>query len=383
MSVRWNSLRTAFLFFGLLTFVLPFGAGASWLEQPRLAAIWIAALALGAFAFQETAGSTSSRNPVSGKSIASLLFGMAALFLGAAVPLGLISAGIQGGSALGLWCAVLSLGFLAWGVLENAASAAQPGGAAYLGILAPGIFGVWILYLWQVIANGFAIPPVLLPAPSDIGTAIGAAPGTLAGDFFQTVLKSVLPGYVIGNAAGFIVALLADRLSFLQRGLLPFGNFFSSLPIVGLAPIMVMWFGFDWQSKAAIVVVMTFFPMLVNAIAGFAQTSQTERDLMRSYAASYWQTMLKVRLPAALPFVFNALKINSTLALIGAIVAEFFGSPTIGLGFRISTEAGRMNIVMVWAAIAVAAATGSAFYGLLALLERRSAFWHPSFRRAA
>ncbi len=249
--------------------------------------------------------------------------------------------------------------------------------------MAPGLFGVWILYLWQVIANGFAIPAVLLPAPSDIGKAIGATPGTLAGDFLQTVVKSVLPGYVIGNAAGFIVALLADRLAFLQRGLLPFGNFFSSLPIVGLAPIMVMWFGFDWQSKAAIVVVMTFFPMLVNAIAGFAQTTQTERDLMRSYAASYWQTMLKVRLPAALPFLFNALKINSTLALIGAIVAEFFGSPTVGLGFRISTEAGRMNIVMVWAAIAVAAATGSAFYGLLALLERRSAFWHPSFRKAA
>jgi NitT/TauT family transport system permease protein len=104
---------------------------------------------------------------------------------------------------------------------------------------------------------------------------------------------------------------------------------------------------------------------------------------MRTFAATYLQTLLKVRLPAALPFLFNALKINSTLALIGAIVAEFFGSPTVGLGFRISTEAGRMNIVMVWAAIAVAAGAGSAFYGLLTLFERRSAFWHPSFRRTA
>jgi NitT/TauT family transport system permease protein len=205
----------------------------------------------------------------------------------------------------------------------------------------------------------------------------------LSQDFVQTVVKSIIPGYVIGGGAGFAVAIIADRFDFMRRGLLPFGNFFSSLPIVGLAPIMVMWFGFDWQSKAAIVVVMTFFPMLVNTLAGLAATSQIERDLMQTYAATYWQAMLKVRLPAALPFIFNALKINSTLALIGAIVAEFFGSPTVGMGFRISTEAGRMNIVMVWAAIAVAAAAGSAFYGLLALLERRSAFWHPSFRQRA
>src|SRR5690606_11163432 len=105
-----------------------------------------------------------------------------------------------------------------------------------------------------------------------------------------------------------------------------------------------------------------------------------ERDLMHTYAASYWQTLFKLRLPAALPFIFNALKINSTLALIGAIVAEFFGTPVVGMGFRIATEVGRMNIDMVWAEIAVAAVAGSLFYGLLALAERLSTFWHPSFR---
>src|SRR3546814_13420671 len=106
---------------------------------------------------------------------------------------------------------------------------------------------------------------------------------------------------------------------------------------------MVMWFGFDWQSKAAVVVIMTCFPMLVNTIAGLHATAAMERDLMRSYGAGYWQTLLSVRLPNALPFIFNALKINSTLALIGAIVAEFFGTPIVGMGFRISTEIGRMN----------------------------------------
>ena len=102
---------------------------------------------------------------------------------------------------------------------------------------------------------------------------------------------------------------------------------------------------------------------------------------MRSYAASYRQTLLRVRLPNALPFIFNALKINSTLALIGAIVAEFFGTPIVGMGFRISTEIGRMNVEMVWATIAVAAVAGSLFYGLLAVMERTLTFWHPSYHR--
>ena len=143
---------------------------------------------------------------------------------------------------------------------------------------------------------------------------------------------------------------------------------------------MVMWFGFDWHSKAAVVVVMTFFPMLINTIAGLAAADRMERDLMRTYGASYWQTLAKLRLPAALPFIFNALKINSTLALIGAIVAEFFGTPVVGMGFRISTEVGRMGIDMVWAEIAMAALAGSIFYGLISLIERAATFWHPSYR---
>jgi NitT/TauT family transport system permease protein len=192
----------------------------------------------------------------------------------------------------------------------------------------------------------------------------------------------VLIGYALGCGTGFATAILIDRSPFLQRGLLPLGNFVSALPIIGIAPIMVMWFGFDWPSKAAVVAVMTFFPMLVNTVQGLAAASAIEKDLMRTYAASYWQTLLKLRLPAAAPFIFNALKINSTLALIGAIVAEFFGTPIVGMGFRISTEVGRMNIDMVWAEIAVAALAGSAFYGIVALIERAATFWHPSIRAA-
>lgn len=249
-----------------------------------------------------------------------------------------------------------------------------------LRLVIPAIFGAWILILWEALTRGLGIPFIILPPPSAIGARLAASVPTLWADVQQTVFKAVIVGYVVGCAAGFAVAILADRITFFRRGLLPVANLMSALPIIGVAPIMVMWFGFDWQSKAAVVIVMTFFPMLVNTIAGLSAAGSMERDLMRSYASDYWQTLTKLRLPAAMPFIFNALKINSTLALIGAIVAEFFGTPIVGMGFRISTEIGRMNVDMVWAEIAVAALVGSVFYGVVALGERATTFWHPSNR---
>ena len=242
------------------------------------------------------------------------------------------------------------------------------------------LFGLWVLYFWQVGVMLFDVPRVLLPAPSLIGRMLVERWDTLAGDFVQTVLKAVLIGWALGSGLGFAVGVAIDRAPFLQRGLLPLANLTSTVPLVAVAPIAVMWFGFDWQSKAAVVVLMTFFPMLVATLAGLQAAGKLERELMHSYAAGYTRTLLDLRLPAAMPFLFSALKINATLALIGAIVAEFFGSPTVGLGFRISTEAARMNMALVWGAIVVAAVTGSLAYALLVLLERRVAFWHPSIR---
>jgi NitT/TauT family transport system permease protein len=249
-----------------------------------------------------------------------------------------------------------------------------------LNLLVPLLFGATVFYLWEVAVRGFGVPPVLLPSPSAAAVRFAASLPTLRDDFVQTFIRGVLVGYAIGCGAGLLVAILAHRFAFLGRGLLPLGNFFSALPLVGIAPIMVMWFGFDWPSKAAVVALVTFFPMLVNALAGLSASGHIERDLMRSYAATYPQSLSKLYLPAALPFIFNALKINATLALIGAIVAEFFGTPTQGIGFRISTEAGRMAIDMVWAEIALAALAGMAFYGLVTLAERATTFWHPSYR---
>ena len=247
-------------------------------------------------------------------------------------------------------------------------------------VAVPLIFGLTLLVLWEAIVRGFNVSQVILPAPSLIAQTLASSTEILWVDFQQTVLKGALRGFIIGALAAFVTAILIDRSAFLTRGLLPIGNFVAALPIVGIAPILVNWFGFDWQSKAAVVVVMVFFPILVNTVQGLRETDAMQRDLMRTYAAGYVQTLIKLRLPAAMPFVFNGLKIATTLALIGAIVAEYFGSPTRGMGFRISTGVGSLSIDLVWAEIAVSALVGSLFYGLIAVFEKRVTFWHPSQR---
>ena len=276
----------------------------------------------------------------------------------------------------------LGIGFwlFAWLVNLRLARIESSPALPLINLAIPVLFGLAILALWEGITRGLEVPTVLLPPPSMIWERITSSIPTLWADFKQTYLKAVISGYVMGCGLGFVAAILVDRSDFLRRGLMPVSNMISALPIVGIAPIMVMWFGFDWPSKAAVVVVMTFFPMLVNTVSGLGAATHMERDMMRTYGASYWQSLFKLRLPAAMPFIFNALKINSTLALIGAIVAEFFGTPIVGMGFRISTEVGRMNVDMVWAEIFVAALAGSLSYGLIALTERHVTFWHPSIR---
>jgi NitT/TauT family transport system permease protein len=277
------------------------------------------------------------------------------------------------------WLVLVALGATALWTIRRVAAIQ---GTRFDGVLTAALFGLWVLYFWQMLVVAFEVPRVLLPAPTLIVQSLIDNPGKLWGDFNQTVLKAVCVGWLLGSGLGFAVAVAIDRMPFLQRGLLPLASLTSTVPLVAVAPIAVMWFGFEWPSKAAVVVLMTFFPMLVSTLAGLKSSGKLERELMYSYAASYGRTLLALRLPAALPFLFGALKINATLALIGAIVAEFFGSPTSGLGFRISTEAARMNMPLVWGAIVVAAVTGSLAYAVLVQLERRAAFWHPSVRDA-
>jgi NitT/TauT family transport system permease protein len=370
-----SKLRLGFMLAaaGMLSaLVLPLSseAAAALPARPPLLALTLAAVLL--FAGAAWAGGSRA-----------IGFGFAGVLCGAATTLALLrDINIAGSAAAGFWVMVLAVWLgAAFCVVQLASEHPRDETSRRLLNLAiPLLFGAVVFYLWEVLVRGFGVPSVIMPAPSAAAARFVSSLPILGADFVQTFVRGVLIGYVIGCGAGLLVAIVAQRFTFLGRGLLPLGNFFSALPLVGVAPIMVMWFGFDWPSKAAVVALVTFFPMLVNTLAGLSASGHIERDLMRSYGADHRQTLTKLYLPAALPFIFNALKINATLALIGAIVAEFFGTPTQGIGFRISTEAGRMAIDMVWAEIALAAIAGMAFYGLVALAERATTFWHPSYR---
>ncbi|MBB3147793.1 NitT/TauT family transport system permease protein [Phyllobacterium trifolii] len=347
--------------------VLPTGADAPGLFFFATPALLFAASALALFA------------SASNSSLIALLVlvHLAAIFL-----IGLLGSFAMAAPEIGYWCMVVAAWLLAWLAVQRLAGLRLKSVALQrmVNLALPVLFGAWLLILWEIVVRGFGVPAILLPPPSMIAARIAGSVPTLWADFQQTFLKAAIAGYVIGCGSGFLAAIVVDRVPFLRKGLLPVGNLVAALPVVGIAPIMVMWFGSYWESKAAVVVIMTFFPMLVNTVAGLAASGAMERDLMRTYGSSYTQTLFKLRLPAAMPFIFNALKINSTLALIGAIVAEFFGSPIVGMGFRISAEVGRMNVDMVWAEIFVAALAGSLSYGLITLIERAVTFWHPSYR---
>jgi len=376
MIARLDKWCVTAVILGLAALLFPPVTDSGWIAVPGLLGAAVVVIALTGFL---------AWNGVSALWHSALL--VLLVVLGATVSLEVVHSTSDGGqiggrAGSGFWLFNLALWAVVWRGIDGIATfrGLDPKWQKLANLFVPAAFGLWMIYLWEIAAVGFGVPQVLLPPPGMIGERFIASLAILWADFRQTFLKAVLAGYIIGCGSGFLVSILIDRIPFLRRGLLPLGNLVSALPIVGVAPIMVMWFGFDWQSKAAVVVIMTFFPMLVNTVTGLEAAGSLERELLRSYAAGYWQTLFKLRLPAALPFIFNALKINSTLALIGAIVAEFFGTPIVGMGFRISTEVGRMNVDMVWAEILVAALAGSAFYGLVALSERTFTFWHPSFR---
>ena len=243
-------------------------------------------------------------------------------------------------------------------------------------VLAPTVAFVAIVALWQ---GYLRIGQV--PQPSSIVAALGANQSTLLDDSVATFWEEALRGYVIGCTLGFAVAALCVRVPALRRGLMPYAVISNSIPIIAFAPIVVFWFGFGWESKAIVVVMLTFFPMLVNTVTGLTSYDPLSRELLRSYGAGAWTIFWKLQFPNALPYIFNGLKICSTLSMIGAVIAEYFPGPNRGLGFEILNEASQSAWDQVWAGVAIACAIGIAFYMAVVALERAVTFWHVSYRR--
>jgi NitT/TauT family transport system permease protein len=242
--------------------------------------------------------------------------------------------------------------------------------------LPAGLTFVLVVTFVEALIRAFRIPLALVPAPTQVFATLWTVREVLLRDAYQTFVLEALLGFLGGSVAGLLLALLVSRFKFLERGLLPFATVLSSVPIVALAPVIIKIVGLEWSSKAWVVAITVFFPVVVNAVRGLTEVNPMHVDLMRSYAASDAQTFSSLRVP----FVFNALKIGTTLGLIGAIVGEFFGATGSGLGFRIQIEAGRFSFDIVWAAIIIASVIGISFYNLVAYLERRLTGWHVSFR---
>ena len=245
--------------------------------------------------------------------------------------------------------------------------------------LAPLLVFVIMTALWEVAVRLLQVPVFLLPPPSAILTTFFGNAGELFSYGLNTFRQAIL-GFAIGCGLGIVVAMVIARSQMLADVLVPMAVASNSVPIVAMAPLAIVWFGIDEGSKIAIVAVMCFFPTLVSTVRGLMAASPAEVELLRSFAASEWDTFRKLRVPTALPYLFNAFKVCSTLSMIGAIVAEFFGGSVKYLGVYIKTEANILHTTNAWAAIIVACLIGIAFYLVIVGVERWLMPWHSSQR---
>jgi NitT/TauT family transport system permease protein len=240
-----------------------------------------------------------------------------------------------------------------------------------------------LLLLWQGLVIGNKVPRGIFPSVSDVYLQLRSSLPVLLTDSYTTFVKEVFFGFSVGFMAGFLVGIAVALSTFLQRGFLPFAAAFGAVPIVGLAPVLGRAFGVDWESKAAVVVITTFFPVVLNTVQGLTSVDPMKLELLKAYAAKPLEVFLKLRLPNALPYIFNALKLAAVLSVISVIVAEFLiPGPPVGLGQRISLSARRGAYDVVFAAIFVSSVISIIIYGVLSWLEHRFTGWHPSFRES-
>jgi NitT/TauT family transport system permease protein len=247
--------------------------------------------------------------------------------------------------------------------------------------LPPVIVFVGLIAAWQLggIHALFHLRAFQLPYPMDIVQALVDRSDVLSRDALQYTGPEALLGLVIGGLLGYGCAVLFVSVPFLRRGALPIAASLNSIPIIAVAPVAVLWLGFGQPSKIAVVALMTFAPMVVNAFKGLYSIDQASLELMASLAARRSDVFWKLRLPHSLPYVFTALKVGATLAMIGAVVAEFFNAQR-GLGVTLSTNIQVAKMPIAWAAIVVAALLGLALYASVSAIERAVIPWHVSIR---
>ena len=230
------------------------------------------------------------------------------------------------------------------------------------------------LALWEAVVYVFAIEFYLLPAPHVILVNLRESYPMLVEAGLYTFTEAVV-GYALGCGGGILAAMAASRSADFADVVLPYAIASASVPIVALSPLAIVWFGIEQGSKIAIVTLITFFPSFVGTLRGLLSVPPQSLELMRSYAASDWQVFARLRLPQSLPYVFTALRACTTLAMIGAVVSEFFGGPVKSLGVYIKSTASLFQTRQAWSAILVACGLGLVFYFAVAVAERLAMPW--------
>ncbi len=231
------------------------------------------------------------------------------------------------------------------------------------------------LAAWAAAARWSGLPPFMLPSPSSVWARLVLAltDGSLLRHAWVT-LQEVLTGLALGLALATAMGYLVAKSRAAERLLAPYIIASQSIPIVAIAPLLVIWFGPGRISKVLICALIVFFPVLVNTVVGVRSVPADLRDLMRSLRATRWQTFLHLEAPAAMPVLFGGLKIGATLSVIGAVVGEFVGADE-GLGFLVNIGRGLYDTALVFVAVLALVLLAMALYGLVAALERRVLVW--------
>jgi len=239
------------------------------------------------------------------------------------------------------------------------------------------VAGALVLVGWQVGIDVFDVQRFLLPKPTAIAHAFWDQRSELWGAGLYT-FSEALWGFAAGVSAGIAVAVLLARFRRVGGALLPYFVAATAIPIVAFAPISNAWFGIEKESKIFIAAVLCFLPVMVNTLRGLTSVRPAQIELMQSYAASDVEIFRRVRIPAALPFVFTSLKVATVMAMIGAIVGEYFGGSQQQLGIVIKNAAALFNFETAWAAIVVACLLGVGFYLAVVAVEHVVMRWAPA-----
>ncbi len=245
--------------------------------------------------------------------------------------------------------------------------------------LPPLLLVALLLGLWELaaqtgwIADALSLRDYLVPAPSEIATTLWDNRSLLAENAWVT-LREVLLGFAVALVAGVLIAVLLHLSPLMRRASYPFIVASQAIPIVVIAPVLVVWFGFGSGPKVAIVALICFFPIVVNTLDGLGTADEEQRKLMRSLGASRGRTLTLLEAPTALPYLLSGAKIAVAVAVIGAVFGEWSGADA-GLGYLIRLDDGNLEVARVFASTVILAAMAVTLFALLALVERRLAWW--------